>query len=166
MKRLFNWALLFLLSSLVSSVALASPEIVDLEQTQYETLDGMEVNDYDGDDPTFCRAVVILLDSKDSFKSESDAFNWCFDRVRGWNLDSSKGWRDRFCRVQRTQHKDDYGDKYYRWNSRFRHEDADFRSRYRGNIFQGIDQRYSARLFKGIGLNFQINFSRDCKYKG
>jgi hypothetical protein len=157
----FRWLFCLLCLSL-SSIAQSTP-VIDIDQ-DYDG-DLMEFMDYD-DDQLFCRAVVILLDSRDGFKSESDAFDWCFGRVRGWRLDESKGWRDRFCSISRHEFKDDYGDRYFRWNSRFRHQDADFRTRYRGRVFYALEQRYGARVFRGTGLNFQVQFHKDCKFKG
>jgi hypothetical protein len=145
------------MSLLISRVAVAT-EVIETQEQTYE------LSDYD-EEPTFCRAVVILIDSRDGFKSEKDAFDWCLRRVNAWGLDNSKGWRDRFCSVSRHEFKDDYGDKFFRWNGRFRHSDAEFRSRYKGRIFYSIDQRYSPRIFRGTSLQLQINFNKDCSFR-
>jgi hypothetical protein len=33
-------------------------------------------------------------------------------------------------------------------------------------VFYALEQRYGARVFRGTGLNFQVNFHKDCNFKG
>jgi hypothetical protein len=74
-----------------------------------------------------CTATSFVRDFNDQFDSRDRAFEWCFKRVQWWDLDTSDGWRDRFCRVNQV---DDY-----RWSGRFFHKHREFKNRYASGIF-------------------------------
>jgi len=149
---------MFLLLTMWGSIAIAD-EAINIPNPDQQTFT------YDDDyEDKYCRATVILFDSRGGFRSSDKAFSWCFDRVKAWNLDQSKGWRERFCRVSKQQKKDSYGDYYYEYSSNFQHNDRRFSSRYGGRIFFDFEQHYSKRLFKGTNLRIAINFSDSCDY--
>ena len=125
---------------------------------------------YGDNRPTYCRATVVLFEKKDGFKRVEDAFDFCFDLVKAFGLDTSKGWKERYCKVERYKYRDDYDftdyDPYgdYRFRVEFKHEDK-FRSRYPSSLLLSIDQKYTSRFFKGRELKIIIKFSDHCKYK-
>ncbi len=113
------------------------------------------------EDTDLCSATVFLTDFNDGFKSEKDAFDWCFRRVGWWDLDRSSGWKNRFCRVSRYSHRSGGYDQ-WRWRGNFWHEYKEYRSRYPSQIFYDIDSDFNYRLFQGWSGRMQIRFGESC----
>jgi len=136
-------------------------DTLDQSQTNYPTFEAeVDVDDALGaSNSNFCEARVILHDWQDGFKSNTSAFDWCFDRVRGWGLDSSDGWKSRYC------HLGSYRNNNYNYfNMRFNHHDRDYSARYQSSIFFTFESDYSRRVFQGFSLKVQLEFSARCNY--
>jgi hypothetical protein len=105
-----------------------------------------------------CTASAFLTDFRDDFRSERDAFDWCFRRVQWWGLDTRDGWRDRFCRVSR------YSSGYNnRWRAQFWHHFGDFSDNTSRGIWGRFGDAFGDRLFQGWTGRVQFHFGEHCR---
>lgn len=107
---------------------------------------------------SLCKASAFLTDFQDDFRSERDAFDWCFARVRWWDLDQRDGWRDRFCRVNRYSG----GYNQFRWRGQFWHHFGDYSGQFPGDLFAQFSDVFGHRLFQGWRGRVQFHFGESC----
>ena len=110
-----------------------------------------------------CQATVFLKDWKGGFSKIESGFDWCFERTQEWGLDTSDGWKERYCSFKTNY--DSYG-KASSYEFLFFHEDTIYTSKYSRSIFYTIDVDYGQRVFDGYAKTLEIKFSPSCGKNG
>jgi len=108
-----------------------------------------------------CQADVFLKDWKGGFSKIEKGFDWCFERTQFWGLDTSDGWKSRYCSFKTSY--DSYG-KGTGYDFLFFHLDNSYSSKYSRSIFYTIDVDYGQRVFDGYGKTIEIKFNDSCGY--
>lgn len=110
-----------------------------------------------------CQADVFLKDWQGGFQTIESGFDWCFDRTVQWRLDTSDGWKTRYCSYK-TQY-DSYG-KATGYDFLFFHKDRSYSSKYSRSIFYTIDVDYGQSVFDGYSKTIEVRFSPTCGENG
>jgi len=107
---------------------------------------------------TSCSATVFLRDYADGFRTNIEAFDFCFARVKWWKLDQGEGWKERYCRLSQ------YSNNGYRYFSiLFYQKDRVYSNvQYTDSIFYALNDDYADRVGKGWPANLEIQFSPNC----
>jgi len=105
-----------------------------------------------------CSARSTVFDFGDGFFSEQASFDWCKKRVQWWKLDTSDGWRDRYCQSAKYSKGG-----YQYWRGGFQHT---FKQQFKGRnvtgIFQSFGKFYGDRVFRGFSSSIAFNFDSSC----
>lgn len=107
---------------------------------------------------TGCSATVFLRDWADGFRTNIEAFDFCFSRVKWWKLDSSDGWKGRYCNLGSYQYNG-----YTYFSMLFFHKDRTYvNAQYTESIFYAMSSDYAGRVGRGWPANLEIQFSKTC----
>lgn len=110
-----------------------------------------------------CISRSFVFDSKDDFRSQDGGFDWCFERVKWWGLNTGDGWRSRYCSSRRYS----IGYNQWRWSNNFRYQIHDYQSRRGGyDAFNFFSRFYSPRVFRGFPGRIEFSFDNDCPSGG
>lgn len=105
-----------------------------------------------------CSASVFLRDWQDGFKTNIEAFDYCFTRVKWWKLDQSNGWKERYCHLGSYQYN---GYQYF--SMLFFHKDRTYtNAQYTESIFYALNSDYSGKVGRGWPANLELQFSKTC----
>ena len=109
---------------------------------------------------TECTGRSFAFDFQNDFQSDQGGFDWCFKRVQWWGLNTSDGWRGRYCSSRRYS----IGYNQWRWSNHFRHQFHEYRSQ-RGSYdhFNFFSRFYSQRVFRGFPGRIEFTFDSDCR---
>ena len=105
-----------------------------------------------------CSGRAFAWDFQHDFRSERDGFDFCFKRVRWWGLDTSDGWRDRYCSSSRYN----VGYNQFRWSNNFRHQFSEYRGRGAYDVLNHFNKFFSDRVFRGFPSRLDFQFDSDC----
>ena len=105
-----------------------------------------------------CSATVFLRDYKDGFRTNVEAFDFCFSRIKWWQLDQSDGWKGRYCHLGQYQYN---GYQYF--SMLFYHQDRKYvHAQYSESLFYAMSSDYSGRVGRGWPAQLEVHFSNNC----